>query len=344
MQAQKIVRKIVTCNRAIRGILLLGLTIILFIALFGLISTSALANGWHGKRVCSKTASAAFLACRNEVKDDYWIAMGNCYNLSKKNKQAVCFETAKEEYNDAKAECGDQLDARKELCEELGEAPYDPKIKPEKFVEPEDIGSSVAANPYFPLVEGNKWVYKGVGETVTVTVTEETIEILGVTCRVVKDVVTDEDGEEVENTDDWYAQDEDGNVWYFGEFSLAKEECEPEELCEGLYNNDGSWKAGYASAKPGYLVKRFPEVDDIYRQEFALGDAEDWAKVLSVDAVADVMGFSCVEGDKCVQTEEGTPLEPDFSEHKYYKPGIGLILEVNPDTGERVELVSVSGP
>ncbi len=62
----------------------------------------------------------------------------------------------------------------------------------------------------------------------------------------------------IEDTDDWYAQDKDGNVWYFGEFSLAKEECEPEELCEGLYNNDGSWKAGYASAKPGYLVKIRP--------------------------------------------------------------------------------------
>ena len=82
------------------------------------------------------------------------------------------------------------------------------------------------------------------------------------------------------------------------------------------------------------------EVGTVYRQEFALGDAEDWAKLESLDAEASVPGATCEAGDECRQTLEGTPLEPDVIEYKYYKKGIGTILEENPDTGERTELIS----
>jgi len=316
-----------------KDIVRLGLTIIMFIALLGLVSTPALAKGKgrHAQRACSQTASSAYLACQYEVKDDYWIAKGNCYNDTE--DQAECFAEAKDEYKETKGECGDQLEARKDLCEELGEDPYDPinELKPE-FVDPADIGGTVDPNPYFPLVPGYRWVYTGGGETITVMVTNETKEILGVTCRVVTDVV-EEDGEVTEDTKDWYAQDLEGNVWYFGEIS--------QEFVDGeLVSIDGSWTAGEEGAKPGYLVKRFPEVDDIYRQEFALGDAEDWAKVLSLDAEESADYTTCKKEDECMQTVEGTPIEPDVSEYKFYKPGVGLILEVNAeDPSERVELV-----
>jgi len=324
-----------------KNILRLGLTIIMFIALLGLVSTPALANGHnqYGKRACSKTASSAYLACQYEVKDDYWIAKGNCYNLSDEDAQDECFDEAKEDYQAAKEECKDQLEARKDLCEELGEAPYDPPIDPEDFIDFEDVidGGSFTSNPYFPLVVGNTWVYEGETEegteTITVTVLSETKEILGVKCIVVSDIVA-LGGDVIEDTKDWYAQDEDGNVWYFGEISKEFEDGE-------LVSIDGSWTAGVEGAKPGKIMFANPEEGVVYRQEFALGDAEDWAKVLSVEVVAAVGAYICAVADGCLQTEEGTPIEPDVSEYKFYKPGTGLILEVNAeDPTQRVELVS----
>jgi hypothetical protein len=192
------------------------------------------------------------------------------------------------------------------------------------------------------MVAGYRWVYEGGDETITVTVTHKTIDILGVTCRVVTDVVKDEDGEVIEDTNDWYAQDVDGNVWYFGERSLAREDC---DACEGLVSTDGSWKAGVNYAKPGIIMMWGDadlKVGKVYRQEFALGEAEDMAEVLSLTAEEKVGLASCEEGDNCLQTADYTPIEPDVLEYKYYKPGIGLILEVDPESGDRVELTDTN--
>jgi len=322
-----------------KNIVRLGLTIIMFIALLVLVSTSALAKGGgrYNKRACSKTASSAYLACSYEVKDDYWIAKGNCYNLSDREERDECFEEAKEEYKEAKGECREQLEARKDLCEELGEAPYDPEIDPDDFVTVDDSN----ANPYFPLVPGKQWVYEGGDETITVTVTYETVEILGVTCIEVSDVV-EEDGEVIEDTKDWYAQDVEGNVWYFGERSVEREDCEEDGCDAYLLSDDGSWIAGVDGAKPGIIM--FGDLSDkvgtVFRQEFALGDAEDAGELVSVAASESVPAASCT-GD-CVQTRDFTPLEPDAEELKYYAPGIGLILEVDAETGDRVELKEIN--
>ena len=338
----------------------LGLTIILLIALLGLIGAPALANG-HGRhskhsrhrhrlqpRACSETASDAFSACQHEKEDDYWIDKANCQNLSDKVAKADCFETAKEDFEEAKAECQDQLEARKDLCDQLGEAPYNPEIDPANFVKPADINKD-NANPYFPLVPGYQWLYQTsvddeITETNTDEVLTETKTIMGVECLVVHDIVYEGDStsEEdiIEDTYDYYAQDTEGNVWYFGEFSLSFE--------EDLPSMEGSWLSGVDEAKPGIVMYTDPlpqgvGVGTVYRQEFALGDAEDWAKLESLDAVVSDVPYTdgnCVEGDECRQTEEGTPLEPDVFEYKYYKKEIGTVLEYAPDTGERTELVN----
>jgi hypothetical protein len=356
-RAQNIISEVESCDGIMRTALQLGLAIILFIALLGLVSTPALANGhgWHYKnpRACSKTASSAYLACYNEKKDDYWIAQGNCYNLDDPGDRTECFSDAKGEYKEAKAECGDQLDARKDLCDELGEAPYDPPIDEIRWVNPERI-SAGTANPYFPLVRGYKWVYKTsdedgvIIETNTDEVLMETKEIMGVKCFIVHDVVyegnsTDEE-DILEDTYDYYAQDIDGNVWYFGEFSLSFE--------EELPSMEGSWIFGMDDAKPGIVMFADPLPLGVgegtyYRQEFLLGDAEDWAKLESLDARVRGVPYAdgnCVEGDNCRGTAEGTPLEPDVIEHKFYKfykPGFGTVLETTPDN-ERTELVRIN--
>ena len=80
---------------------------------------------------------------------------------------------------------------------------------------------AVIDNPYWPMAPGSRWLYKetdaeGARQRVEVTVTDETKTILGIVATVVHDVVS-EDGEVVEDTLDWYAQDKWGNVWYLGE-------------------------------------------------------------------------------------------------------------------------------
>lgn len=290
------------------------------------------AQALHEDNACSLTSDAARKACNSEAKDDFWIAVGICNNLSKDGARKQCLADADESLAEAKEECSAQFVAREDLCEALGQAPYDPVIKPADFLSPEDTAAN--PNPYFPLVPGTTRVYEGGGETITVTVTDETKEILGVTTVVVRDVVVDDDGEVIEDTDDWFAQDAEGNVWYFGEIAKNFEDGE-------LVDIEGSWKAGVEGAKAGIVMKAAPVVGDVYRQEFALGNAEDAAEVLSTTGSETVPAASC-DGD-CVVTRDFTPIEPDVEEHKYFAPNVGLILEVDPETGERIELVSVNG-
>ncbi len=319
------------------GWTVLGVTLILAWLILGA-ALAAHAGGYHRGHgpACTLTSQAAFRACLYEITDDYWIAVGNCTNLSNTGDGWECRREAVMAWNEGREECSDQYGARQEVCDALGEAPYDPEIDPANFVDPDDIGDSVAPNPYFPLTAGLVRIYEGGNETITVTNTGDTKEILGVTCAVVRDVVQ-EDGEIIEDTLDWYAQDKEGNVWYFGEIALNFEDGQ-------LTDIEGSWTAGVEGAKAGIIMKAEPAVGAVYRQEFSLGDAEDMGEVLSTTASASVPapGASC-DGN-CVLTRDWTPLEPDVEEHKTYAPGVGPILEVDLETGERVELVEFAAP
>jgi hypothetical protein len=302
---------------------------VLAIALFGLGSVGPA----HAGNACRATAAAANQACRNEKTDEFWIATGNCLNLPSLDATKACKKTAKQDLNEAKkGDCGDQLDARNALCDALGKAPYDPAIDPTSFLSP--AATAASPNQYFPLVPGTVWVYKGGGETDTVTVTNQTRVIAGVTTIVVHDVVTDASDVPTEDTDDYFAQQTDGTVWYFGESSKQLENGQ-------VVGVEGSFLAGVDGAKPGIVMKAAPMVGDVYRQEFALGDAEDVGEVLSTTGTESVPGGSC--SGTCVVTHDFSPLEPDANEQKFYAPGIGLILEVDvAEGGTRNELISVT--
>jgi hypothetical protein len=174
-------------------------------------------------------------------------------------------------------------------------------------------------------------------EQVEVTALHETVEIDGFLCRSVQDVVT-LDGEVIEDTIDWLAQRnngsyacEAGEVWYFGEIAKNYE--------DGFLDNlDGSWRTGRDEAKPGILMPASPAVGDVYRQEFLLNEAEDMAMVVSLDQTVHVKYGTF---HHCLQTVEWSLLEPGTIEYKYYAPGIGLVLEFDPETGESLELVQI---
>jgi hypothetical protein len=291
---------------------------------------------------CTDTATAASSACCAEAVGAFQIARGVCINLSDGAQRSECFDEARSERREARSLCREQRDARLDLCEVLGEDRYDPEFDPADFVDPLEIGGAVEPNPYFPLIPGTRWVYEGGDETVTVSVTEKTKLIEGVTCLVVNDLV-EEDGAPVEDTDDWYAQDLDGNVWYCGEIARNFEVFEgdnPEEA--ELVDIEGSWKAGRDGAQPGIVMLASPQAGDVYRQEVALGEAEDAARVISTTGSASVPAASC--DSDCVLTRDFTPLEPDARERKFYAPGVGLIVERDLVSGDRVELVEFSAP
>ena len=296
--------------------------------LFGVIT----AHAAHAvEKLCSGTSKAARQACKSDLKDDFFIATGICLNLSTKEARKACKAEAKVAATDAKEECAAVFEARELICDALGQGPYDPAINPADFLLPNQI-TALTANPFFPLVAGTVWTYQEGAQTVVVTVTSDTKVIQGVTTRVVHDLVT-EGSLLVEDTDDYFAQKLDGTVWYFGELVQNFENGELRDL-------NGSFQAGRDGAKPGIIMKATPMVDDFYREEFALGEAEDAAEVTSTTGNESVPGASC--NNACVVTRNITPREPGAEEQKYYAAGKGLILTINLETGEREELQSVT--
>ena len=295
---------------------------------------------------CTESAALLRYACSYDLRDDFYSRTAQCLDTSRAD--ATCSSDAESEFDDGSEECSEVFEARLELCEALDNATHEPAfgaLFAAEFVDPAQIGGAVAPNPYLPLVPGNRWKYEGtfidddgeaVTETITVTVTGDTKLIDGVACAVVTDVAT-EDDVVIESTDDWFAQDVDGNVWYCGEISRNFEVFDGDDP-EGpeLTDTEGSWKAGRDGAKAGILLPASPDPGQVIRQEISWGDAEDVVEILSVTATESAPGGACVEN--CLLTADYTPLDPDVVENKYYAPGIGLIVEVDLETGDRVEL------
>jgi hypothetical protein len=188
-------------------------------------------------------------------------------------------------------------------------------------------------HPYWPMAPGSRWVYREGPQRVVVKVTARKKRIEGIPATVVHDVVT-EDGELVEDTWDWYAQDKDGNVWYLGEQTKEYEHGK-------VKSTAGSWEAGVDGAEAGIVLPAKPEVGMAYRQEYLEGEAEDEARILSVDEKAEVP-FGAF--DRVLMTKDFTRLEPDLLEHKFYARGVGPVLTVAVSGGsDREELVSFTG-
>ncbi|HEY8179478.1 MAG TPA: hypothetical protein VIH33_03685 [Candidatus Limnocylindria bacterium] len=194
-------------------------------------------------------------------------------------------------------------------------------------------------NPYFPLPPGARWVMEGSGETVgevtTTQVTDQTKTIMGVVCSVVRDELKT-DGKLAELTFDWYAQDADGNVWYFGE-DTAEYNKQGE-----VTKREGSWEAGVDGAQPGIIMPADPTIDLVYRQEFYAGQAEDQAKAVELGATADTPAGQYTN---VLVTEDWTPLEPDVVERKFYAPGVGLVKERDVQGGHAMnDLTEFTAP
>jgi hypothetical protein len=206
-----------------------------------------------------------------------------------------------------------------------------PVFDPNNFV-------AVVDNPYYPLPVGRTLVYSGIkdGQTQrdTVTVTNQTKVILGVTATVVSDIA-DHNGAILERTSDWYAQDKQGNVWYLGEDTVHF-------LAHGKADTSGSWEAGVNGAVPGIIMEANPQIPDAYRQELLAGEAEDTAWIVDRGTTIRVP-YGRVAN--VLTTLEATRLEPGAYDQKVYGPGIGIVLEQSlSGDPEYAKLESVTGP
>ena len=289
---------------------------------------------------CSSAAVSMMQACGVDVMDDIFESTAICTDIADDIDRADCLADAELDKAENEEECEAVFDARLALCADVNDAAHEPMFGEgfaANFVNPLDIGGVVPVNPWFPLVTGNRWVYEGDGETIEVEVTDQTKLIDGITCVVATDTASEE-GVVVEITGDWYAQDVTGNVWYCGEISRNFEVFAgdvPEE--PELVDIDGSWKAGRDGSEAGILLPFTPVVGETIRQEVAYGEAEDAITIESLSETEASPGGACVAN--CLMTTDFTPLEPDVAENKFYAPGLGLIVEVDLETGDRVELV-----
>jgi hypothetical protein len=216
-------------------------------------------------------------------------------------------------------------------CSDNSTGPFqNPPFDPSTFV-------SGVTNPFLPLTPGTINYYEGISDgaaqTDSVEVTSDTKTILGVVATVVHDRVYT-DGELTEDTFDWFAQDQDGNVWYLGE--------DTKELENGqVVSTQGSWEAGVNGAEAGIIMWGDPaaHIGEQYRQEFSRGVAEDFAKVVAVDQSVTVP-YGTLTG--CVTTEDRSALEPSVVENKFYCSEIGVTLEQGVQgSTDRNELVAV---
>lgn len=210
----------------------------------------------------------------------------------------------------------------------LDKGSYNLVINPSNFV-------SKINNPYHTLTPEKSYTYQAETEEGTekniVVVTDKTKEILGVTTIVVWDRVW-LDEELIEETYDWYVQDKEGNVWYFGEDSKEYEDGK-------VVSTEGSWEAGVNEAEPGIVMEANPKIGDSYRQEYYKGEAEDMADVIALNESVTVPYGTF---KNCLKTRDWSKIDSTLNEYKYYCSDVNaVVLEVVVDSGERTELISI---
>jgi hypothetical protein len=307
-----------------RSLIALALTIAALFA--GNLSAQEKNSATESTNICVQTARDALASCKSAAQSDYQIALGKCINITDPTGRQSCERQAAADRTDALDTCNGEFEVRQQSCQKLGPGAYDPVIDPSNF-------STTIDNPYFPLVPGTTFTYLNLNRTIkdVFTVTHDTRVINGVTCVQVHDSVYT-DGQLTEDTLDFFAQDREGNVWYFGENTA--------EFDNGLLATiDGSFLSGLNNDKAGIVMKAHPAPADFYRQEFSLGNAEDYAETLDLHSRV-VVPYG--HFNNCLKSQETTPLEPDALEDKYYAPRVGNVLTVDLVTGERDELISIT--
>lgn len=218
---------------------------------------------------------------------------------------------------------------KKEIARKF-DASYKPDVSTSKFT-----NSTTVTNPYHPVAAGKKYIYEGTTPDGTERIEEQrlttTKTILGITCIVVN-FKAFLNGTLIEEAWDWYAQDNDGNLWYFGEA------VDNYNSNGSLKDHAGSWEAGVDGAQPGMIMPANPQTGFAYREEYYFNHAEDRAEIIATGQTVTIPYGTYTN---CIKTRNWTELEPDLNENKYYAPGIGLVKEVNLTDNSEIKLITI---
>jgi hypothetical protein len=207
-----------------------------------------------------------------------------------------------------------------------------------------DVGFDTAGSsptidhPYVSFATVRRAVYEGsevdeeTGEAIPIRVEStprrETTSVADVDVTVV--AVSDyEDGALVEQTDDYYAQDRAGIVYYLGERVDDYEDGE-------VVGHHGQWLAGEDGHRAGVFMPTRLEVGTEFEQERAEGVAEDRSTVVARGVSVTVPAGTFAD---CIETEDYDPID-DVTERKFYCAGVGLVREVFP-AGGSLDLVEL---
>jgi hypothetical protein len=194
--------------------------------------------------------------------------------------------------------------------------------------------ASVGRNPYFLLVPGHKIHLSGGGETVVISVLDETKVVDGVETRVVEE--REFKGKRLaEVSRNYFAIDKTtGNVYYFGE------DVDVYDRGGKVVHHGGAWLAGTKGARFGLIMPGAPVIGDRYYQEVAPKQAMDRGENVTLKAT---LKTPLKTFKKCLYVRESSDLERGFS-HKWYAAGIGMIgddelrlvkVETPPGAGEK---------
>ena len=177
--------------------------------------------------------------------------------------------------------------------------------------DPRDFTHRVT-NRWLPLVPGHSWTYAADdGATREVSVTNELVEVAGVTAVEVATRETSATGAATDSFYEFYAQDRFGNVWLLGR-----------KVDRGPLPD---WQAGVDGAQAGLAMAAVPRRGDGYAVADARGADEDRAIVLSLDASAATPAGTY---DHALLVEYTSVLDPGSVVRRTYARGVGLVSEV----------------
>lgn len=275
---------------------------------------------------CELAARALRVASRHDADSSFLRRMSACLN----DPGCAVRDTlvaALRDRNEALILADQQYTARLDACVLFGGEVYAPRIDASEY-------SAIVDHALLPLIPGRTLIYESSAKDAPVRVEVTTLptvaQIQGVECRAVL-TVKSVDLEIVETSTNWYAQHQDGSVWWFGELNQHFE--------DGLLTSlDGSWRAGLAGAQPGIVVPSLAGLDAPFRRAWSPGVVEDIASVRSRTGTIRVP-FGTFEN--ALEIQEWDVLEPLELIVEILVPGLGLVAEIEPHTGARLELVAV---
>lgn len=183
-------------------------------------------------------------------------------------------------------------------------------------VDPANFGSTIN-NPWLPLTPGTVLTYEGTKDgkpaKLVVTVSKKKKTVNGVDCVVAEELVSLA-GTPADRTVAYYAQDRDGNVWYFGE--------DVQELnSKGKVVKTEGWHAGIDGASPTMVMEAAPAVGHTLVNAYT----NDRSEVVSLAKPVKVPFGSYKDA---LLIKEWTPDEPDVLVNKYYVRDIGPVRDV----------------